>query len=188
MSAAEKSPSERADAARRWWRSLQDETAKGESKPGNRAALAQLRRASAVGALAEEQTFVLFQALGYGQNDTKRLPRVATLACLLAHIRENTGESFGRAIGRQSIADKDSAKLKALRFQALIAANGEDEILRAFRRAVDILGGRANVADLARVVLFFDFDETRRKLAFDYYGAGMAAPDPETRDTTSGEA
>jgi hypothetical protein len=45
-----------------------------------------------------------------------------------------------------------------------------------FRRAVAMLGGQANVADLARTILFFDQEETRRRLAFDYYAAGAAAP------------
>jgi CRISPR system Cascade subunit CasB len=162
--------------ARRWWRELQDETGDGKRKPGNRAALAQLRRASNIGAMAQDATLGLFRALRY--RNPLRLPRVATLASLLASIRDDATEiAFARAIGRRSFSEKDSALLKPLRFQRLVDSLEEEEILRNFRRAIDILGGSANVADLARIVLNFDDERTRQRLTFDYYGAGLANPD-----------
>lgn len=176
MSDAAKSRPDLGDTARKWWRSLQDEDAQGHAKAGNRAALARLRRASAAGAMTEAATLDLFAALGYGSHESRRLPRVATLAVLLAHVRENVHEPFGRAIGRTTLSEADSALLKPMRFKALAAADGEEEILRAFRRAVDLLGGKADVADLARIVLLFERDETRRDLAFSYFGAAAARP------------
>lgn len=178
MSPPNASAPEPGDAARRWWRSLQGEDTQGNAKPGDRAALARLRRATPASALADEATFGLFEALGYGSGmaDRKRLPRVATLACLLAHVRKNASAPFGRAIGRASLSDPGSAALKPLRFQSLIVAEGEEDILRAFRRALAILDDAVDVADLARIVLRFDREETRRDLAFAYFGAGAARP------------
>ncbi|KPQ11913.1 MAG: subtype I-E CRISPR-associated protein Cse2 [Saliniramus fredricksonii] len=163
--------------ARDWWRSLQPDTQL--RRPGERAALARLRRASPLEAAMQEATFRLFRQLrkvrpGLSQRD---LPRVATLATLLAHIRADDPRTpFARAIGRTEFDKGDSAALKPLRFERLVAADGEDEIARAFRRAIAILGGTVNVVDLARTVFYFDREETRRNLAFAYYGAGFAAP------------
>jgi CRISPR system Cascade subunit CasB len=122
----------------------------------------------------EEATLLLLRRLGW--RNPERLPRVATLACVLSHVREDAEKLFGAAIGRESIDDKDSAVVSVIRFQRLLDAESEGEIERGFRRAVAMLSGQANVADLARIVLFFDHEETRRRLAFDYYAAGAAAP------------
>lgn len=158
-------------AARDWWQNLQPDP----THRGDRAALARLRRASLTSAMAEEATLHLFYALG--QRSPETLPRVAMLACILAHVRADDRErKFAQAIGRRSFGDPDSAVMKKLRFQRLAEANGEEEILRGFRRAVDLLGGVANVADLARLVWFFENEKTRRDFAFDYFGAGFAAP------------
>ena len=154
--------------ARNWWRSLQPDG----KRPGDRAALAHLRRSSSTDALAQEATLVLFRALGYTHHS--KLPRVATLASVLAHVRDDDpARPFARAIGRTSF-DKDDAPLKLLRFQRLIDARGEDEIHRGFRRAIDIVRGAANVADLARIILNYDSEERRRRFTFDYYGAFLA--------------
>lgn len=173
--------------ARRWWRSLQTETRDGSTKPGDRAALARLRRASPLEAAMEEATLRLFRELGY--RDSGRLARVATLAAVLAHIRADDEKTpLARAVGRPNIADREGAALKPLRFERLMQAQGEEEILRGFRRAVALLKGRANVADLARLVLDFDREETRRDFAFDYFAAGVAAPGPDAGSDKDAEA
>jgi CRISPR system Cascade subunit CasB len=164
--------------ARGWWWSLQPDAA--TRRPGERAALSRLRRATPLDAAMQEATLRLFRALRRVRPDLSRdhLPRVATLASLLAQIREDDRRTpFGRAIGRSNFDKADSAALKPLRFERLVVADGEEEIARAFRRAIAILRGRVHVADLARIVLAFDDEKTRRDLAFDYFGAGFAAPD-----------
>lgn len=160
------------DLARQWWRGLQPAPDRG--RPGDRAALARLRRADVGSAMMDEAALGLFRIFGW--RSPSRLPRIATLACVLAHVRTDIENSFGSAIGRDSIDDKDSAVLSVVRFQRLLNADTEEEIERGFRRAVALLGGEANVADLARIILFFDDEETRRRLAFDYFAAGVAAP------------
>lgn len=163
------------DKARAWWQQLQPAAGEGHGK-GDRAALARLRRAAPADAMAHEATIDLFRKLGYGSRDHRRLPRVATLACVLAQVRAQApNQSFATAIGRVSFGDPDSASLKPIRFQALITAESEDEIARAFRRALAVAGGGVDVADLSRLILGFDSDEVRRRLTFDYFGAGRAA-------------
>jgi CRISPR system Cascade subunit CasB len=166
--------------ALQWWKAL---TGKREGKAqsgADRAALARLRRASPNEAICEEATQRLFRSLAY--NNPDRLQRVATLAAVLATIREDGPGRFGRQIGREKIDYDQTAKLKIGRFKRLLDAQTEDEIATAFRRAIAILGGAANVREVAKYVLFFDDERddgrTRRRLVFDYYGAGEREAEP----------
>jgi CRISPR system Cascade subunit CasB len=166
--------------ARDWWRSMtgtQDE-AGGKTRPPDRAGLARLRRSAVTAAMAEEPVLRLFRRLGC--SDPAELKRVATLACVLAHVRrDNDSYRFGRQIGRAKFSDdEDSAKVRPLRFRRLLAASSDEEIATAFRRAVALLGGEANVADLASIILNFGSDEVRRRLIFDYYAAGGEPDEP----------
>jgi CRISPR system Cascade subunit CasB len=152
-----------------WWQDLQR----------GRGGVARLKRAMPTDAMMLEPTLRLFTWLGY----TKRLklPRVATLACVLASVREHApGQRFANTIGRKTLDDAESAKLKPLRFQRLVTAASEDEITLAFRRALAIAGPVVDVADLAKLILYFDNDSTKRNLTFDYFGAGLAAPHAAT--------
>ena len=171
--AAQPSFDARAKAALLWWQDLQPSG----TQRGDRAALARLRRAAPRDAMAQEATLALFKRMQYAAADFDTLPRVATLACTLAHVRKNAdNKKFASAIGRSSFEDAKSAAMKPLRFQRLVAAEGEDEIARGFRRAVALIDGKVNVFDLAKIVLSFDREETKRRLVFDYYGAGFDAP------------
>lgn len=162
----------------RWWQALSG-TREGKAQGGqDRAALARLRRASPDEAMCEEATLRLFRALGYRNPD--RLPRVATLAAILATVREDKRGKFGRQIGREKIEDDQTAKLKVGRFKRLLDAQTEDEIATVFRRAIGILGDATDVRDVARYVLRFDDEDTRRRLIFDYYGAGESEAGPTT--------
>lgn len=152
-----------------WWRTLAGRHPDRRETGKDRAARARLRRASPAEAMCEEATLQLFLALGASK---ARLPRVATLACVLATIRDDDRPRFGRCIGREKIDDEQSAKLSLLRFKRLLEATQEDEIAASFRRAIAIAGFTANVRDIAKLVFFFDDDKTRRDLVFDYYGAG----------------
>jgi CRISPR system Cascade subunit CasB len=145
-------------------------------RPADRAGLARLRRLSVMAALSEEPVLRLFRMLGL--RDSARLDRVATLACILAHVRDDTQIRFGRQIGRARFGDADTAALKPLRFQRLLAASTEEEIATSFRRAVSLLGGKANVADLAAIILSFGNEKTKRRLIFDYYATGGEPDEP----------
>lgn len=164
----------RIERARGWWRELQD-AGSGKGPPGRyRADRARLARMAVDAAMADEAVHRLYRRIGWSGSDFGRyIQRTAALACVLAKVRsDDTSRSFGRQIGRQG----DDARLSSLRFKALLKARSDAEIARAFRRAVAMLGGTANVSDLTRIILAWDSETTRARLAFDYYGAGDAAP------------
>ncbi|QIG50140.1 type I-E CRISPR-associated protein Cse2/CasB [Nordella sp. HKS 07] len=165
--------------AREWWRSMTGakDHSDGKSRPSDRAGLARLRRSGVIAAMAEEPVLRLFRRLGC--SDPAELQRVAALACILAHVRRDNPYRFGRQIGRAKFSDDEStAKLKPLRFRRLLAASSDEEIATSFRRAVGLLGGEANVADLSAIILNFGADKVRRRLIFDYYATGGEPDDP----------
>jgi CRISPR system Cascade subunit CasB len=68
--------------------------------------------------------------------------------------------------------------MSPLRFKRLLDATSDQELLIGFRRAVALAGAKnISVGDIATSLL--DWSERRRmRWAFDYYGAGIAAPKP----------
>lgn len=181
------------DVARRWWALLQDTLADGKPNPRrDRAALAKLRRAATPNeALAEPAVFDLYKKLGFGsgQREIERmLPRVATLATVLAHVRSDApvGESGFRRRLAEMLGQGERPPMSALRFKRLLLAKDNQDILTQFRRAVALAGAKnINVGDLAASVLAWDRDERRMRWAFDYHGAGFAAPPDRTASDTS---
>jgi CRISPR system Cascade subunit CasB len=179
---------EQAVRARDWWRGLQPLNLEGRRLPGDRAALARLRRcASPLEAASEPATIALYRKLGleYPERD---LPRVAALAGVLAHVRASTRDPLARQLGPPPGGQPEDALLKPLRFKRLMAARGPEETMIAFRRVVHMLNSEANVRDLSRLMLAWDLvglgDRTRTRFAFDYHGAAFAAPDAEASAST----
>jgi CRISPR system Cascade subunit CasB len=177
------SPARVGGRSRAWWRDLQPQSHEGQPKEGDRAALARLRRCpTPADAMVEEATLALFRRLGLGRADVGRLPRVALIAMVLAHVRADAeGEPAARAVGRASLEDAESAKMSALRFRRLLAAWHDEELAQQMRRLVALADGRINVGDLA-ASLFFWGEKIRQRWTFEYYAAGAAAPrdaDPE---------
>ena len=156
--------------ARQWWADLSGKT---DQRKQDRGALAKLRRCRRpVDALTISATFPLMQRLPGFNHD-----RVAALAVVLAHIREDDpGKKVARAIGRKSLTDEESALLSEGRFRRLLQTQGNEELLTSMVRLVRHMKGIANINDIAGSVLYWG-DETRRRWAFDYYAAGSAAPD-----------
>jgi CRISPR system Cascade subunit CasB len=152
-------------------------------------ARARLRHADADSALVDPAFFDLHRRLmdaGFVQRH--ELNRSLRLALVLAHVRkdEDSAEAggeqtrrrgFGRAIGAPGFGESDKAALKPLRFRRLLQAKGDDtdEIVRQFRRAIDLAGGKVNVRDLANILFYWN-DKARARLAFDYFAAGTSAP------------
>lgn len=167
-------------AAQDWWRDLDAR---------DRAGRARLKRADLDGAMIDEATLRLFRRLG--RRTPRDLSRIAALAAVLAAVRDDTGRGtpFARQIGFSRLpadpqkpeADNKPA-LSMLRFKRLMSAGDDADLARQFRRAVDLLGGKANVEDIKRVVLGWHRPETRHGFAFDYFNAGDGAP---LRDTAS---
>jgi CRISPR type I-E-associated protein CasB/Cse2 len=168
--------------ALRWWDSLRPQSKQGGRKGGNPGALARLRRANLAGAAMEEVTIDLFKRLA----GVSKLPRdvlferAALIAAVLAHVREEDDRKVVAAAAGEQIGD-DQRRVHPLRLRRLLAAQSDADSLIAFRRLVALLGKRVNVADLAESLLDWPDavrgDKRRRRWAFDYYGAGSAAPE-----------
>ena len=181
---------DQANAAYGWWKSLgpsKDE--QGRTLPGNRAALARLRRCSTVlDVIAEPATGKLVRALGINWRSEDgppgELERAAALAGVLAHVRESDRRKIATAIGAPPGGDAKEALLKPTRFRTLMAARTGDELLIGFRRAVAILDRKANIRDLSKVIFGWSDDEAgdrvRTRFAFDFYGASDYAPQTST--------
>jgi CRISPR system Cascade subunit CasB len=172
----------RGQIARRWWEMLQNARKDGTPNPArDPGALARLRRAATPAVAFEEPNVIdLYKKLGFGRGDVDRwLPRVAAAAAVLAHIRTDAmpGDSgFRRRFAEMLGRGGDRPLMSPLRFKRLLTATEDQDLLIAFRRAVALAGGRnIDVGDVAASLL--DWSERRRmRWAFDYFGAGIAAP------------
>ena len=91
------------------------------------------------------------------------------VARVLVHARAHEpAENFARSLGPSNL-DKDDGRLKLLRLRALLACDDDEEIVRRFRRALDLTGRAANVRDLARILLNWRIEDVRARFAFDYF-------------------
>jgi len=172
------------EIARRWWQELRPDATRGRRPRGDPGALAALRRAQTpLDAMLVPAFWELRRRLaGYAGDREWREKRVAVLAIVLAHIREDDpGRTLARAVGWRRLDDKEGALLSELRFRRLIEARTAEELRGEFVRLVRLLKGTANVADCARSLLYWtDWQgRIRRDWAFDYYAAGIAKPDEE---------
>ena len=179
--------------ARLWWNRLQPQSTKhGKRLPGDRATLAKLRRAGPLEGACEPAVITLYDGLGFPRDVTvakQMLARVAVLASLLSHVRDDVKVKLARSLGPPPGAKNgEGAALSTLRLRRLLAARGNDDIAIAFRRALAMIDHKANVGDLAWHVLVWDRDElgdrTRTLFAFDYHNAGEHAP-PATADAST---
>jgi CRISPR system Cascade subunit CasB len=180
---------DRGAVAAAWWAHLRPHPSEPDkpASPGNRAAIARLKRAPISAAMAEPAVAQLYGRLEYQAASVERmLPRVAVLAIVLAHVKTDEARQLARIVGVPRGKQPEDAALKPLRLRRLLAARGDDDILIAFRRAVAIGGAAANVADLAHLVLGWDRDEQgerlRARFAFDYYDAAASAPQTALRE------
>lgn len=158
-----------------WWRALQPDP--GANRPGDRAALARLRRCTTVAeAMLEPSALMLFRAVkATAPGD---LPAAGLAAAVLAHVRQDApGPSVVRLVGPGSIEAPETALLKPLRFRRLMEADTPDERLLAFRRLVALAGGALPVRDLSDALL--DWADWRRtRWVYEYWNVLPPASDP----------
>ena len=171
-------PQRAVDAAAAWWRDLQPDP--DTQRRGDRASLAKLRRCATVAeAMSEPAAVALFRRIGATRPD--ELCCIATLAAVLAHLREDPAEGrVARRLGPDYPEAPETARMSPLRFRRLLEAAPGDDQLTAFRRMVALAGGSLPLRDLARSLLDWN-DERRRRWIYDYWNAGqpMTAPTAE---------
>lgn len=153
------------DIVAQWWLSLQD-------RRGDRA---ELRR---VGDLAGVPFSAAYHDLYRRLAGTRWRHRkqLALVAAVLAHVRsDDSARPFASQMA-SSRSGGDGAAVSGLRFRRLIQVDDPEDLLPRMSRTVRMLGGRANVRDLARSLYWWQSDRTRHTWAFEYY---QAAPENE---------
>jgi CRISPR system Cascade subunit CasB len=147
----------------------------------DRAAFAELRRCADLFDIVFVPAFGrLRRRMAVAADDEKGLRKVADIAALLAHVKEDDERRLARALGTApgQSADLDSTTMSPARFRRLLQADEPADRLRRLIRAVKILKGRANVADLADAVWFWG-DWMKQDWAFRYLGE---TPPTEDKD------
>lgn len=146
-----------------WWGSL-------ESHRGDRAAL---RRAATLNEVLFNPSFHRLRRVMRESRwaHAERLAQIATLAARISEPR--FGASFASQLGKPE-AGKDKPPLSGLRFRRLLQARDPEELTQLLTRAIALLGGKANLYDLAESVYWWN-DGVRRQWAFDYYDANPKA-------------
>jgi CRISPR type I-E-associated protein CasB/Cse2 len=161
-----------------WWR-----TSLLEGDRGNRA---RLRRChTPLDAVAVPSAISLSRRLGRVPAPTdpvwkqRGFERALGLAIVLASVKQNNQIPLLRSLGwekfpydqKETDVTSGRPKLSELRFKRLLQTEGEDELIAAFGRLVQLADGATDVAALTRVYLHWDDDRTKRDLALTYYRA-----------------
>lgn len=157
------------DVLKTWWQSL-------ETDRGERAAL---RRAVSLTEVMLSPAFHrLLNSLrraGYGVADY-RYPKLAAIAGLAARVKMETSESLATRMGSPK-SGGDKAAMSDLRVRRVLACDDVEELYTLLRRALALLGGQANLPDLAATLWHWSpmdekrSNDPRRRLAYDYYAA-----------------
>lgn len=150
----------RSEICAEWWQGALADRNSGAA----RGLAARLRRADALGVLAEPAVQALARRLGMGAGDA---PQLVRLVQVLADLREDD---------RASLAQRLSGVLSPLRFQRLMRVEG-DEFTAQLRRAIVMADRRCDVARLAGDLLAWDHpeagDRIRARWCFDYFGGSL---------------
>ena len=166
--------------ARLWWERYC------HPQRGDPAVRAELRRCrSPQDALLVREAIVLARRLSVGRNITEknawRLEQSLNLARVLAHVSADSPHGLMEDAGWKSFpgdrTDDSTAQplLSELRFRRLIQAERGEELVAALVRLVQMLGGTANVGELANAFVFWG-DRIKKGWTFSYYAAGIATP------------
>ena len=158
-----------AKAINTWWAGLADRRAE-------RAALVRQKDAFEVPSLEYHRAFQTYFAAiknrGAGES-TYPLSRYKMPAVLgmLAHIREpDPRRGFPEALAKGGNGKKG---LSELRFRRLLQCQTLDELYPQLRRAIAVLGKKANVLDVAELIYQWDREDAgqrlRNELAYAYF-------------------
>lgn len=156
-----------------WWGGLTPDPIRGH--PGNRGAIARLRRCSTVAdAMHQPETIDLFRRCR--ATHQKDLLDIALVAAVLSHVdKDKNGITVARQVGADGPDAPATAVFKPLRFKRLLEASESDECLTTFRRLVAIAGGEINVRDLTIALLGWNNPyhaaEIKRNWMLDYWNA-----------------
>lgn len=144
-----------------WWNALDD----------NRAARAAIRRASNVTEVTLTPHYqVLYKRLcAVGWSDEGRTYRRDALAAavgLLAHVEQDDDKKLAVSMSRPA-EGSDRAPVSPLRFMRLLESPDLEALFTGLRRALPLMGKRANVLALSNAVIHWG-DAVKKQWAYDY--------------------
>ena len=126
---------------------------------------AQLRRCEApIDALVQPSCLALMRRVQWGGGQD----RLASLAMILAHVKQNTNRPIMRACGRERWGDEGSL-LSSNRFNRIITTDEFEGLTQQLVRLVHLLDGVVRVDELAEAVRYWPSDQVRRRWAADFY-------------------
>jgi CRISPR system Cascade subunit CasB len=146
----------------KWWLGLEED----------RASRAVLRRCATLDAVTLSNAYQRFyrymQACNAWPADTEnwQKDKLAAIAGLLAHVKTETKNTENLAI---TMYDKNNEKLlvSELRFRDLLKVETNDDLFVSLRRALPLIGDKANIYQLANDIYFWG-DNTKKKWAYSY--------------------
>jgi CRISPR system Cascade subunit CasB len=141
----------------RWWKSL-------ENNPGPRAELRRAHNLTAVALTGAYQRFYQQMLAAGWPDDAKswKNERLSAVAGLLSHVKIEDSRSMPVIF-----SEGDKPSFSELRFRRLLESATIDDVFTSLRRALPMVGYKANIHDLAKAVLFWN-DETKKKWAYAY--------------------
>lgn len=145
-----------------WWQDLQ-------KRPGERA---RLRRCHNPVEVAFEPSYHRLVTM-LGGTDRVNLERVAVVAGVLAHVREYDPSMPFAVQMAKAPEGTGKAKVSGFRFRRLIQVSDTSGLYEPVIRTVALLGGRVNVDDLGKNLLWWN-EKTKKKWAFQYYANAPA--------------
>lgn len=146
---------------RSWWSGLQPDRERGQR--GDPAALAELRRCRSPNEVMFVPAFEVLARL----MPSARVADLAVAAAVVAHLREDLPGPVAVQLAR---GDGGRPVLSPMRLRRLLQVTGPEGRIEAGRRLARALRGRADVADLADSLYWWDEDDaTQRSWARAYY-------------------
>jgi CRISPR system Cascade subunit CasB len=144
----------------RWWEGLKE----------YRGSRAELRHAHDLTAIvltgAYQHLYRTLLAFGWPEEDKPennwRNERLAAIAGLLARVKEDDSRKLPVAM-----SEDERPAVSELRFRRLLESPSTDELFTGLRRALPLLGHKANVLNLANDVLFWG-DAVKKRWSYTY--------------------
>ena len=156
---------------RNWWHGLDVD----------RGGRAELRRASSQNEVVYSPTYHKLVGAFRELDRPFSREKLAAVAGLAARLKVDT--AAGPSLPTQMAAPRPgggSAAVSGLRFRRLLASGELEELYPMLIRSLSLLGGAANLADLARSVYWWN-EATRKRWAYDYYAAAHRRNSKEER-------
>jgi CRISPR system Cascade subunit CasB len=162
-----------AEALYEWWEDLQEiDPPKDRTRPRNsdRAGRAALRRCGTIAQIirvpAYQHLCRRMQQKGWSASSSSQGDRLAVVAGLLAHVKEDDGQPLAKTMSARA-EGSDQPKVSTLRFMRLLDSPDLETIFTGLRRVLPLMEHKANVKALAEDLIYWG-DNIKKKWAYAY--------------------